>query len=108
MSETLSKIQALVQKRAIRVSDHAFKEMEQDDILPSEILDGVKSAVVVEDYPEANRGPSVLVLCHDRLRRPLHAVWGISNNLPGIAFVITAYRPLAELWSADFLKRLKP
>jgi Domain of unknown function (DUF4258) len=108
VSETLAAIAALVAKGAVHVSDHAFEEMRKDDILPSDIVDGLSHAQVVEDYPDANRGSSVLVRLLDRSGRPLHAVWGIPKRRSDIAVLVTAYRPDPESWTDNFLKRTKP
>lgn len=102
---TLAIIQAMVARGSYRVSDHAFEEMVKDDIMPSQIVAGLGTALFVEDYPDANRGPSVLVLLSDGNRRPLHAVWGIPKQRPDLAVLITAYRPKPDVWSDDFLMR---
>jgi hypothetical protein len=77
----------------------------KDDILVSDILDGVDEAVVVEDYPDAMRGPTVLVLQSDLAEAPLHVVWGIAKGNSEPAVLVTAYRPDPNRWSSDFLKR---
>ena len=82
--------------------------MEEGGILPSAVIEELQSAAIVEDYPDANRGPSVLVLFPDAARNVLHAVWGLSKALPDIAVRITVYRPDPLQWTADFLKRLHP
>ena len=105
--DTLAAIVRMVARDNYRVSDHAYEEMVKDDIMPSQIVSGLESAVVVEDYPDANRGPSVLILCSDGNRYPLHAVWGIPRQKPDMAVLITAYRPDPDVWSDDFLKRKK-
>lgn len=105
--DTLATIVRLVARGNYRVSDHAYEEMVKDDIMPSQIVSGLESALVVEDYPDANRGPSVLVLCSDGNKRPLHAVWGIPTQRSGMAVLITAYRPDPDVWSNDFLMRKK-
>lgn len=105
--DTLAAILAMVARGNYRVSDHAYEEMVKDDIMPSQIVSGLEFALVVEDYPDANRGPSVLVLCSDGNKRPLHAVWGIPKQRPDIAVLITAYRPDPDVWSDDFLMRKK-
>lgn len=105
VSEVLARIQALVSSRAYRVSDHAFAEMREDAILPLDVVDGLSHATVVEDYPDANRGPTVLVLCRDSGGRPLHAVWGVHRLRPDEASLITVYRPDPGRWTADFLQR---
>ena len=80
LSYTLTQIQALVARGAIRISDHGYDELVKDDILVSDILAGLGMVVVVEDYPDAMRGPSVLVLEWDSLQRPVHVVWANSER----------------------------
>jgi hypothetical protein len=105
LSDTLIQIQALVIRGAIRVSGHGYDELAKDDILVGDILAGVSTANVVEDYPDAMRGPSVLVLQWDGFRRPIHVVWAIPKGLSEPGVMVTAYRPDQERWSADFMKR---
>ena len=105
MSHILARIQGLVAVRAYRVSDHAFLEMVEDDILPLDIIHGLSDAAIVEAYPDANRGPTVLVLCRDSGGKPLHAVWSIYRLQPDIATLMIAYRPKPDRWTGDFLHR---
>jgi hypothetical protein len=108
MSDTLDRIRALVARGEVRISDHGYDELEEDDILPSDVLAGIGAAVAIEDYPDAARGPSVLVLQRDRHGEPIHAVWGIPRGLTGPPVLVTAYRPEPTRWSADFTQRTKP
>ena len=105
MSNTLTDIRSLAERGAIRISDHGYDELAKDDITVSDILAGISSAVVVEDYPTATRGPSVLVLQWDPLQRPIHVVWAIPRDHSEPGVMVTAYRPDQERWSSDFLKR---
>ncbi|MBR1189051.1 DUF4258 domain-containing protein [Bradyrhizobium sp. AUGA SZCCT0240] len=107
MSDTLTQIQALVTRGLLRISDHGYDELAKDDILVTEVLAGIDTAVVVEDYPAAMRGPSVLVLQWDILRRPVHVVWAIPKDQSAPAVLVTAYRPDQERWSSDFMRRKK-
>jgi len=108
MSDTLRVAQALALAGEYRVSRHGFRELAADDILVNDVVAGIASAVVIEDYPDAHKGPSVLVMQQDRDGRPIHVVWGIPSGGNTPAVVVTAYRPAPELWSADFMTRKQP
>ncbi len=107
MSGTLIKVQTLAALRSVRISDHGYDELDEDDILPTEVFFGVYGATVVEDYPEDERGSRVLVLQRDSANRPVHVVWAIPRTQQTVAVVVTAYRPDPALWSSDFIKRRK-
>jgi hypothetical protein len=104
-SETLEKVRALVAEGKVLISDHGYDELAADDITVAEAVDGLGSAVVVEDYPDYFKGPSVLVLEHDSASEPFHVVWGIPKGKHEPAVLVTAYRPDPELWHTDFLTR---
>ena len=107
MSKTLRRIQALVSRGEYRVSQHGFHELVADDILTDDVLASTGSAVVIEDYPDSRKEPSVLVLQHDAEGRPIHVMWGIPKVNGTPAVLVTAYRPAPDRWSHDFLKRKK-
>jgi hypothetical protein len=106
MAATIDQIKQLVARGVWRVSDHAADEMDEDGILPGDVLNGVQSGEVVEDYPTFAKGPCVLVLQRDSEDRPLHVVWGIPAGATEPAVVVTAYRPDPSQWSADLRRRL--
>lgn len=105
MSEVLRRVSALAAIGAVEVTQHGFRELSAADILVDDILAGLESAIVVEDYPDAKRGPSVLVLRRDRDNNPIHLVWGIPRGADAPAVLITAYRPDPLRWSSDFTRR---
>ena len=108
MSETLARIQALAAAGNYRVSHHAYQKLEERGILATHIVSGLESAVVVETYPDAARGPTVLLLMRDQDGEALHALWGIPGDRPDIAVLITAYRPDPRQWTHGSTKRITP
>lgn len=77
MSKTLQRVLVLVANGDVRISDHDYDELVEDDIFAREIIAGVGGAVVVEDYPDYPKGSCVLVLQEDRNGESIHVVWGI-------------------------------
>jgi uncharacterized protein DUF4258 len=105
MSQTFEQIRQLIDKGDIQVSTHADEELTKDRISLRELLHGVQSAVVVEDYPNYAKGPCVLVLQREASGNPIHALWGIKKGTVDPAVLITAYRPDPSRWSTDWLTR---
>ena len=107
LSSTLEAIRDLVAAGEIRISEHGYDELSEDGIRIRDVLAGLSSAVVVEDYPTFRKGPAVLALQSDLAGRPLHIVWGIPKGRMGPAVLITAYRPDPVRWTDDFKNRQK-
>jgi hypothetical protein len=107
MSETFTLIQRLVAAGEVRVSEHGYDELVEDGISVSEILAGVSSGTVVEDYPDYPKGRSALVLQLDNASRAIHVVWGIPRGFESPAVLVTAYRPDSTRWDERFMERRK-
>ena len=105
MSATLEKVQALAVRGEVRVSLHGYEELAADQVRVRDIIDGVATAVVVEDYPDYAKGPCVLVLQQDGANQPIHVVWGIAAGQDTPAVVVTAYRPDPQRWDETWRRR---
>jgi hypothetical protein len=105
VSETLARVQALVANGEFEVSRHGLLELAADRIMLRGIVAGVSSAIAIEDYPQAQRGPSVLAFQRDAENLEVHVVWGIPKDARSPAVLITAYRPDPTRWTDDLMRR---
>lgn len=87
----------------VRFSAHAIQQMYQRNIANLEVLIVLESGDVVEDYPEDKPYPSKLLLGYVE-QRALHVV-AAKDEQSGRCFVITAYEPDPQRWTADFRTR---
>jgi len=76
MSDTLTRVQALVEQRSVRISAHAYEELRNDSIRARDVFLSFATAQIIEDYPDYFLGPCVLVLQADRDKGPIHVLWG--------------------------------
>ena len=86
----------LVSQGRVRISEHGYDELAADGLLARGLVEGVKSAEVVEDYPDYPKGPCVLLLQRTEAGCPVHTVWGIPAGHTNPAVLITAYFPDPE------------
>ncbi len=105
MSKTLEKIQALAVTSDILISEHGYDELSNDNLTAREIVEGIKKAVLIEDYPDYPKGAAVLVLQKDSLGNPVHAVWGIPKGHSRPAVLVTAYKPDPQRWNRSLTGR---
>jgi Domain of unknown function (DUF4258) len=105
LSATIDRIRDLVATGKVRVSEHGYDELAADGLTAREIVAGIGTAELIEDYPDYAKGPSILVLQRDAAGKPVHVVWGIPKGYTGPAVLVTAYRPDPEKWDAGFIWR---
>lgn len=105
MSTTFDRVRSLVAAGDYEVSDHGYDRITARGIFILELIDGVASGVVVEEYPNYHAGPCVLILQGGARSGSVHTLWGLATGTDRPAVLITAYRPDPSQWSADFRKR---
>ena len=106
MSRTLEQVKALVAQGDIKISDHGYDELAEDDILVRDVVESLADGELLEDYPDFPKGPCVLVLQRDHSNRAIHAVWGIPKGQSRPVVLVTAYRPDPKKWTDDFRSRI--
>lgn len=108
MSNIVEQVRLLIRTGEIRISEHGYDELMEDELTAKELVAGVAKAVVVEEYPDYPKGPCVLLLQKDQAGKPVHVVWGIPKGYDKPVVLVTAYRPDPAQWSEDYLKRRQP
>ena len=83
-------------------SKHAVDQTILREIAVQEIREAIKSAEIIEDYPDDKYGPSILLFGITREKRPIH----IQCSYPSrpLIKVITVYEPNPDQW-IEFKKR---
>lgn len=106
MTNTFGRIKRLIASGSVRLSEHGYDELANDNLAAREIVEGIEPAILVEDYPDFSKGPTVLLLQSDQNQKPVHVVWGIiPKGHQGPAVLVTAYRPEPTRWNDTFTKR---
>ncbi|MFZ5910938.1 MAG: DUF4258 domain-containing protein [Chloroflexota bacterium] len=91
--------------RRVILSQHAFTRMFEREISPAVVKRAVQNGEVIENYPDDQPYPSILLL-HFEEGRALHIVAGVDEA--GLTcHIVTAYWPDPNLWNADFRTRRK-
>lgn len=60
MVNTWDNILKLISNGDIRISEHGYDELAADDLTAREIITGSPEGIVIEEYPEYQKGPCVL------------------------------------------------
>ena len=76
MSEIEQQIKKLIAAGEIRISEHGYDELSDDGLSARELVAGMGSAELLEEYADYPKGPCVLFLQNDHAGNPVHAVWG--------------------------------
>ena len=107
MCDMFDRIRVLISEGSVRISEHGYDEIAADGLLARELVEGVETAEVVEDYPNYAKGPCVLLLQRTKDGRSVHTVWGLPTGHTSPAVLITAYIPDSEKWEPGFKRRRK-
>jgi hypothetical protein len=104
MDVILRKIRAQAIGGAIRVTQHAQIEMDDEQITLDEVLSAIAHGQILEDYPEHKRGPCCLLYGRTFAGRHLHIVCSTAQPL---LIIITVYEPILPSWVGPTQRREK-
>ena len=79
----------------VRLTQHAHREMVEEEITLDELLGAIVNGQVLESYPEHRRGACCLINGTTEEGRPIHIV--CTTALP-VLIIITAYEPKMPRW----------
>ena len=105
MDDLTDRIRSLVESGTVRVSEHGYDQLAEDDLTAREIIEGAVAGIRVEQYPDYPKGPCVLMLQRDARGAPVHVLWGIPRGHRSPAVLVTAYRPDPDRWEETFQRR---
>ena len=88
----IAEIRDYIVKQDFKITDHAFEEMNADGLAFQDVISGVMSGEIIENYPKAYPLSAVLVNGKTKNGEPIH----ICISLPPLVKVITVYRPDPE------------
>lgn len=84
------------------VSQHAFIRLRERGITIDDILNGIRTGEVIEDYPDDYPYPSCLVLGLSIRDTHIHIVCGVGDNK---LWIISSYYPTLDKWENDYKTR---
>ncbi len=89
---SLTHVRRLAEADAVLFGPHALDAMEQEEprFTVEDVYEGLRAGSILENYPEAVRGPCCLVNGTTRRAQPIHIVC-TTTRTP--LFIITVYEP---------------
>ena len=105
LESPLARIKSQAAGGAFRVTQHARREMVEEEISLKEVLAALQRGEILEHYPEHRRGACCLVSGETDRGRPLHIVCTTAQPL---LILITAYEPRPPKWVTPRERRSRP
>lgn len=102
LETVLERIRAQGAVENIRITQHAQKEMVEEDIVLDEVLEAIAAGQILEYYPQHRRGACCLLNGLTQDGRPLHIV--CTTTRPTLV-IITVYEPKPPKWLTPTQRR---
>ena len=97
-------VEAFRNERAA-MSQHATERIRQKGLSAEDLVKAIAwdAPAIIQDEPDAHRGPTCLILCEGPSGTLYHVVTSYSTSVT----LITVYLPDPSKWSPDFRRRLE-
>ena len=95
-----------IQSGNYKVSEHAFEEMDEDNLDLENVLHSIENGEIIENYPKSRIAPSCLISGTDYESNAVHSVWGYFKEKL-FSVLITVYIPNQNEWKEDNKTRRK-
>ncbi|MBQ8278549.1 MAG: DUF4258 domain-containing protein [Roseburia sp.] len=101
----ITEVQALCAEGRIIWTEHVEKRMAQRKISRTDVKRCIMSGEIIEDYLDDYPYPSCLIFGYTEDEKNLHVVVSISDGIPRILNIITAYVPDESKFMPDMKTR---
>ncbi len=105
MKQYLIDIQKAVQKGNLFWSKHSLKEMNDDNLISSQVKEAIINGEIIEKYPNDKPFSSILVFGYS-IDVPIHVVVAF-NHILNEAVIITVYIPNTKIFEENLKTRRK-
>ena len=98
----IESIQAMFEGNAVKFTEHFKRRLKERGIKFADVKQVLLSGEIIEECPDDQPLPSVLILGYANDGTPLHVAISIDDDL---IFLVTAYSPLGDIWETDYKTR---
>ena len=101
MAYSIEQFIKLNKPQNIVITQHSRKRFTERNIKLTDVIEGIKTETIIEEYPDDFPFPSCLILGKTN-GVPIHIC---ASTNEGLIYIITAYIPNYEKWEDDFRTR---
>lgn len=101
MAYSIEQFIKLNKPQNIVITQHSRKRFTERNIKLTDVIEGIKTGTIIEEYPDDFPFPSCLIL-EKTNGVPIHIC---ASTNEGLIYIITAYIPNYEKWEDDFRTR---
>jgi len=98
----IENIQAMLNGGAVDYSIHYRYRMKERNIKQSEVRQALLAGEIIEEVPDDEPLPSILVLGYTDTGKPLHIVISVDDYR---ICLVTVYVPTLDIWETDYKTR---